>query len=168
MNLPAYSLGFNADAAFWGWAREEATGNLCLGTKSAAQERVNSFLAGLSNCREEVKRRCRTVLQSRAEALRQTPGPAPNSRRMHIPPWLWFSSERWALRGYGAPRETSKENWSLPSLPKGYFAARNPTNAAGQGPFEWNGSKGVSASPVSLPAAGYGGPAGPAGRPRAG
>ena len=33
-NLPGYSPDFNADEAVWGWAREEATGNLCLGTKS--------------------------------------------------------------------------------------------------------------------------------------
>ena len=51
------------------WARQEATGNKCLGTKAAVQERVSSFLAGLANRKEEVKRRCRTVLQARAEAL---------------------------------------------------------------------------------------------------
>ena len=28
MNLPGYSPDFNADEAVWGWAREEATGNL--------------------------------------------------------------------------------------------------------------------------------------------
>ena len=33
------------------------------------QERVGKFLAGLSNRRDEVRRRCRTVLQSRAETL---------------------------------------------------------------------------------------------------
>ena len=33
MNLPGYSSDFNPDEAVWGWAREEATGNLCLGTK---------------------------------------------------------------------------------------------------------------------------------------
>ena len=32
VNLPGYSPDFNADEAIWGWAREEATGNLCLGT----------------------------------------------------------------------------------------------------------------------------------------
>ena len=35
MNLPGYSPDFNADEAIWGWAREEATGNLCLGTRAA-------------------------------------------------------------------------------------------------------------------------------------
>ena len=58
--LPGYSTDFNA---------EEATGNLCLGTREAVQERVGNFLAGLSNRPDEVRRRCRTVLQSRAEAL---------------------------------------------------------------------------------------------------
>ena len=69
VNLPGYSPDFNADEAIWGWAREEATGNLCLGTKAAVQERAGNFLAGLSSRKDEVKRRCRTILQSRAEAL---------------------------------------------------------------------------------------------------
>ena len=47
----------------------EATGNLCLGTKALVQERVGNFLAGLASRGNEVRRRCRTVLQSRAEAL---------------------------------------------------------------------------------------------------
>ena len=75
MNLPGYSPDFNADEAVWGWAREEATGNLCLGTKTRVQERVESFLHGLSSRKEEVKHRCRTVLQSRAERLLQDPQP---------------------------------------------------------------------------------------------
>ena len=33
------------------------------------QERVGSFLAGLAGRKEEVKHRCRTVLQSRADTL---------------------------------------------------------------------------------------------------
>ena len=69
VNLPGYSPDFNADETVWGWAREEATGNLCLGTKAKVQERVGSFLAGLASRKEEVKRRCRTALQSRAERL---------------------------------------------------------------------------------------------------
>ena len=69
VNLPGYSPDFNADEAIWGWAREEATGNLCLGTREAVQERAGNFLAGLANRQDEVRRRCRTVLQSRAEAL---------------------------------------------------------------------------------------------------
>ena len=77
VNLPGYSPDFNADEAIWGWAREEATGNLCLGTKALVQERVGNFLAGLVSRRDEVRRRCRTVLQSRAEAL--LPNSQPNS-----------------------------------------------------------------------------------------
>ena len=69
VNLPDYSPDFNADEAIWGWAREEATGNLCLGTREAVQERVGNFLAGLANRKDAVRRRCRTVLQSRAQAL---------------------------------------------------------------------------------------------------
>ena len=69
VNLPGYSPDFNADEAIWGWAREETTGNLCLGSRAAVQERVGKFLAGLSSRKDEVRRRCRTVLQSRAETL---------------------------------------------------------------------------------------------------
>ena len=69
VNLPGYSPDFNADEAIWDWARQQATGNLCLGTREAVQERVGGFLAGLADRQEEVRRRCRTVLQSRAEAL---------------------------------------------------------------------------------------------------
>ena len=43
VNLPGYSPDFNADEAIWGWAREEATGNLCLGTRAAVRERVGSY-----------------------------------------------------------------------------------------------------------------------------
>ena len=71
VNLPGYSPDFNADEAVWGWAREEATGNLCLGTKALVQERVGNLLDGLSSRKDEVKRRCRTVLQARAETLRR-------------------------------------------------------------------------------------------------
>ena len=69
VNLPGYSPDFNADEPIWGWAREEATGNLCLGSRPVVQEKVGKFLAGLSSRKDEVKRRCRTVLQSRAETL---------------------------------------------------------------------------------------------------
>ena len=44
-------------------------GNLCLGRREAVQERVGKFLAGLASRRDEVRRRCWTVFQSRAEAL---------------------------------------------------------------------------------------------------
>ena len=43
VNLPSYSPDFNADEAIWGWARQEATANLCLGTKAAVQEAVGDF-----------------------------------------------------------------------------------------------------------------------------
>ncbi len=78
MNLPGYSPDFNADEAVWGWAREEATGNLCLGNKTLVQERVGNFLEGLACRKEEVKRRCRTILQSRAEGFLRNPHPAPH------------------------------------------------------------------------------------------
>ena len=73
VNLPGYSPDFNADEAVWGWAREEATGNLCLGSAAAVRERVGNFLAGLSSRKDDVRRRCRTILQSRAQALLTDP-----------------------------------------------------------------------------------------------
>ena len=69
VNLPSYSPDFNADEAIWGWARQEATANLCLGTRVAVQEKVGDFFTRLSSRREEVKRRCKTVLQTRAEEI---------------------------------------------------------------------------------------------------
>ncbi len=69
VNLPSYSPDFNADEAIWGWVRQEVTANLCLGTKAAVQDKVGDFFARLADRREEVKRRCRTVLQARAEEL---------------------------------------------------------------------------------------------------
>ena len=59
----------HAGEAVWGWVREEAAGNLCLGTKEMVEEKVRNFFGGLASRKDEVKRRCRTVLQSRADRL---------------------------------------------------------------------------------------------------
>ena len=69
VNLPGYSPDFNADEAIWDWVRQEVTANLCLGAKSAVQEKVNDFFTQLAGRQPEVKQRCRTVLQTRAEGL---------------------------------------------------------------------------------------------------
>ena len=69
VNLPSYSPDFNADEAIWNWVRHEVTANRCLGTKSAVQEKVNNFFTQLAGRQPEVKQRCRTVLQTRAEGL---------------------------------------------------------------------------------------------------
>ena len=69
VNLPSYSPDFNADEAIWGWARQEVTANLCLGTRAAVREKVGGFFTDLTQRREEVKRRCRTVLQGKADEL---------------------------------------------------------------------------------------------------
>ena len=71
--LPAYSPDFNADEAVWDWAREEVTANECLGTKAKVQEKMNQFFGGLIHRKDEVKHRCRTRLQARADALIFTP-----------------------------------------------------------------------------------------------
>ena len=67
--LTGYSPDFTADEAVWGCAREEAIGNLGLGSRKAVQERIGKFLAGLTSRKDEVRRHCRPVLQARAESL---------------------------------------------------------------------------------------------------
>ena len=67
MNLPGYSPDFNGDEAIWGCERgghwKSVSGDQGLGARGS------NFLAGLASRGNEVRRRCRTVLQSRAEAL---------------------------------------------------------------------------------------------------
>ena len=47
------------------WAREEVTANLCPDCIGAvAQGKLGNFLAQLADRTEEVKQRCRTVLQA--------------------------------------------------------------------------------------------------------
>ena len=70
--LPAYSPDYNADEAIWEWAREEVTANTCLGTKAKVEEKLGHFFEGLVSRADEVKRRCRTVLQTQADALMMT------------------------------------------------------------------------------------------------
>ena len=67
--LPGYSPDFNAAEAIWNWVRQEVTANLCLGAEFAVQEKVNNFFTQLAGRQPEVKQRCRTVLQTRAEGL---------------------------------------------------------------------------------------------------
>jgi transposase len=67
--LPAYSPDFNADEAIWNWIRADVTANTCFGTAANVREHVGAFVRGLTNRADEVKRRCRTVLQTRAEAF---------------------------------------------------------------------------------------------------
>lgn len=73
VRLPAYSPDFKADEAIWGWVREEVTANTCFGTAARAREAVDAFFRGLAARADEVRQRCRTVLQRSAEAL--TPPP---------------------------------------------------------------------------------------------
>ena len=86
VNLPGYSPDFNGDEAIWGWAREKATGNRCLGSREAVQERVGGFVAGVASRKHEVRRRCRPVLQSRADAPEKlaTRFPEPNKCTSHL------------------------------------------------------------------------------------
>ena len=67
--LPGCSPDFNADEAIWDWAREEVTANACLGTKARVEEKMGQFFQHLACRTDEVKQRCRTVLQAQADAL---------------------------------------------------------------------------------------------------
>jgi transposase len=69
VRLPAYSPDFNAAEHLWAWVREEVTANTCFGTAANVRAHVDPFFAGLADRADEVKQRCRTALQSRADAL---------------------------------------------------------------------------------------------------
>ncbi len=69
VRLPAYSPDFNGDEHIWGWIREEVTANTCFGTAANVRAHVDPFFARLATRTDEVKRRCQTVLQTRADAL---------------------------------------------------------------------------------------------------
>jgi transposase len=85
VRLPAYSPDFNADEAIWDWVRDEVTANTCLGSKDKVREKVGQFFRGLAERTAEVKQRCRTILQARAEAFSQT---------VHVDPTLALESIR--------------------------------------------------------------------------
>jgi hypothetical protein len=69
VRLPAYSPDFNADEAIWDGVRDEVTANTGLGSAAVVREHVERFFRGLAGRADEVRRRCRTVLQARADAL---------------------------------------------------------------------------------------------------
>jgi transposase len=69
VRLPAYSPDFNADEHIWAWVRDEVTANTCFGTAAKVRAAVDPFFAGLVARKDEVQRRCRTELQSRADAM---------------------------------------------------------------------------------------------------
>ena len=48
---------------------DEDPANECLGTKAQVQEKMYVFFGGLAHRKDEVKHRCRTLLQARADAL---------------------------------------------------------------------------------------------------
>ncbi len=84
VRLPAYSPDFTADEHIWAWVREEVTANTCFGTADTLRAHVDPFFAGLATRTEEVKRRCRTVLQTKADAL-EAVGTA-TAQLHHVPP----------------------------------------------------------------------------------
>ena len=87
MSLPGYIPDFNAAEAIWDWAREEVTANLCLGTKAAVQDKLGHFFAQLAYWTEEVRHRCQTVLQARAEEFLKG-AQASSDHAMHVDPTL--------------------------------------------------------------------------------
>jgi transposase len=83
VRLPAYSPDFNADEHIWAWVRAEVTANTCFGTAAKVRAAVDPFFAGLAARTDEVTRRCRTELQSRAAAwdAAQLASPQPQDNR---------------------------------------------------------------------------------------
>jgi transposase len=69
VRLPAYSPDFNAAEALWDWVRDEVTANTCFGTAAKVRAHVAPFFAELATRTDEVKRRCHTILQAKADAL---------------------------------------------------------------------------------------------------
>jgi len=69
VRLPADSPDFNADEAIWGRVREEVTANTRFGTQATVRAAVGQFFRGLPERTEELRRRCRTVLQTQSDAL---------------------------------------------------------------------------------------------------
>ena len=103
--LPSYRPDFNADEAVWGWARQDVTANLCLGARAAVPEKVGDFFANLAGRRDEVKRRCRTVLQARVAELSGSAHADFTALQMWISPWLQFrrlTRDIGARSGFGA------------------------------------------------------------------
>ena len=45
------------------------TANTCFGTRAKVQQHVGRFRLAIANRADEVKRRCRTILQAQADAL---------------------------------------------------------------------------------------------------
>ena len=88
MNLPGYSPDFNADEAVWGWAREEATGNRCLGTKALVQERVGTSSAGWPAGEMKSNGAAGPSCNQGPSDSRETSVPIPQDLEMHIPSWL--------------------------------------------------------------------------------
>lgn len=74
--LPGYSPDYNADEAIWDWIREEVTANTCRGTAAKVREKVDTFFQRLSDRTEEVKQRCRTLLQAHADDLLASSSPS--------------------------------------------------------------------------------------------
>ena len=122
MNPPGYSPDFNRDETIRGWAREEATGNLCLGSKTKVQERVGSFLAGPASRKEQVKHHCRTVLQTKAEALVRDSRPAsPHPANAHPTLALvWKSPQE-------SPTPQSRPLITREKIKKNYYSVENPS-----------------------------------------
>ena len=58
-----------SDEAIWGWVRAEVTAKTCFGTRAKVRQKVGEFFRGLTDRTDEVRQRCRTVLQTQADAF---------------------------------------------------------------------------------------------------
>ena len=90
VNLPGNSPDFDGDEAIWGWAREEATGNVCAGTKEAVQGMVGNFLAAWPVGKKRSRGAAGPYSNPGPKVSPATHSLIPNTLQMYIPPWLQF------------------------------------------------------------------------------
>jgi transposase len=64
--LPPYSPDYNAAELIWKWTRDEVTANTCFGTAAQVAAAVTQFFNDVDSRAAEVKRRCRSELQTAA------------------------------------------------------------------------------------------------------
>ena len=85
VNLPGYSPDFNPDEAIWGWAREEATGNLCLGTKSGCRRGSRTSSSGWQTGNRTSNAAAVPSCNQGLKSCCSTPSSPAVPRQMHIP-----------------------------------------------------------------------------------
>lgn len=74
----------------WTWAREEATGNLCLESKTLVQARATFFSVGWPDGETRSNGATGPSYNQGPKGSREIPSIIPDTPKIHIPPWPWF------------------------------------------------------------------------------